>query len=77
MAVHRETPRKRSPWISAWFFLDAVVALAPPLYWAVDGNSELFLGLPGSVWYFVAVAAFVTASIIAAYLSDLNAGEIR
>jgi dolichyl-phosphate-mannose--protein O-mannosyl transferase len=77
MAIHREAPRKRSPWISVWFFLDAVVALAPPLYWAVNGRSELFLGLPASVWYFVIVAAFITASIIAAYLSDLAAGEIR
>ena len=76
MAVHREVPRKRAPWISVWFFLDAVVALAPPLYWAVDGSQELFLGLPTPVWYFIAVAAFITASIVAAYLSEPNSEEV-
>ncbi len=74
--LHKASPNRRAPWISAWFALDAVVALAPPLYWAVDGNTKPILGLPAPVFYFVAVAIFITASIVAAYLAESRNGEI-
>lgn len=68
-------PGRHASWIIAWFALDAVVALAPPLYWAVDGNRASLLGLPTAVLYFVAVAVFITASIVAAYLAESRVAE--
>ena len=57
-------------WIVLWFILDAVVALAPPLYWAVSGQREPILGLPLAVFYFVAVGVFISASLVAASCAD-------
>ncbi|HEX2842688.1 hypothetical protein [Hyphomicrobium sp.] len=74
--LRKAPPIRRAPWISAWFALDVVVALAPPLYWAVDGKTTPILGLPASVFYFIAVAVFITASIVAAYLTESRNGEI-
>ncbi len=62
-------------WIIAWFVLDAVVALAPPFYWAVDGNRASVLGLPIAVLYFVSVAIFITCSIVAAYLAEADRSD--
>jgi hypothetical protein len=77
MAKVREAPpTRRAPWIAAWFALDAIVALAPPLYWAVDGKTTQVLGLPAPVFYFIAVAVFITASIIAAYVTEERSGEL-
>ena len=77
MASTREAPPlRRAPWITAWFLIDAVVALAPPLYWAVDGKTTPILGLPAALFYFVAVAVCITASIVAAYVAEARAGEI-
>jgi hypothetical protein len=56
--------------------IDAIVALAPPLYWAADGKTAPILGLPAAVFYFVAVAVCITASIVAAYVEEARAGEI-
>jgi len=65
----------RAPWIMAWFTLDAIVALAPPIYWAADGKTTPILGMPAAVFYFVAVAVCIAASIVAAYLAEARAGE--
>lgn len=76
MRTDGSAPRERAPWIAAWFFLDAVVALAPPLYWAFDGKQTPILGLPASVFYFVAVATCIAASIVAAYVSEARSGDL-
>ena len=57
-------------WVALWFVLDALVALAPPLHWAVSGQRELILGLPLAVFYFVAVEVFISASLVAAFCVD-------
>lgn len=76
MRTHRPALRERAPWITAWFLLDAVVALAPPLYWAFDGKQTQILGLPAPIFYFVAVATFIAASIVAAYVSEARSGGL-
>lgn len=76
MSDDRKTsPNKHAPWIIGWFILDAVFALAPPIYWAFDGNRSPILGLPAVVIYFIAVAVFITASIVVAYLAEARSGE--
>jgi hypothetical protein len=76
MANNRQARRAtRAPWIMAWFSLDAIVALAPPIYWAADGKTTPILGLPAAVFYFVAVAVCIAASIVAAYLAEARGEE--
>ena len=57
--LRKAPPVRRTSWISAWFALDAIVALAPPLYWSVDGMTTPILGLPAPVFYFIAVSVFI------------------
>lgn len=56
--------------VKLWFALDAVVALAPPLYWAADGRTAPIAGIPTALFYFLVVSLCITASLIAAYLLD-------
>lgn len=63
-------------WIYGWFVLDALLVLAPPLHWAVTGDTRV-LGIPAAVFYFVAVAMFVCASLVAAYLAEVAAGNFE
>ena len=58
--------------VKLWFALDAVVALAPPLYWAADGRTAPIVGVPTALFYFLAVSLCITASLIAAYLLDTS-----
>lgn len=76
MAAARKIERAQPLWVTAWFVLDAIVALAPPLYWAFDGDSTPIYGVPASVLYFVAVSASIAASIVAAYAAEARSGEI-
>ena len=56
--------------VKRWFVLDAIVALAPPLYWAADGRTAPIAGIPAALFYFLAVSLCITASLVAAYLLD-------
>jgi len=77
MGSFRRGNRDAQPrWVSAWFCADAVLALAPPLYWAFDGIKTPVLGVPIVVLYFIAVATCTALSIVAAYLSEAFRGEI-
>jgi hypothetical protein len=66
--------RPRSDFISIWFILDAVLGLFPPVYWVAGGPEPLVFGLPCSIAYFVALALFIAASIVAAYWDDERRG---
>ena len=74
-AFRRDRRGVQSRWVTAWFFVDAIVALAPPLYWAFDGNRTPVFGVPIVVLYFVAVSTCIAVSIIAAYLAEAFRGE--
>lgn len=78
MRAFRRGRREMQPrWVTAWFWADAIVALAPPLYWAFDGNRTPIFGVPIVVLYFIAVATCIAMSIIAAYLAEAFHGEIN
>lgn len=64
--------------IGLWFLLDAIVALAPPLYWmANDYRMDFILGVPVPVLYFIAVAVCIAASLIAAYRIEAGQGRFE
>jgi hypothetical protein len=64
------TPR----WLYGLFMMDALLALAPPLHWAVTKDVAV-LGLPSAVFYFGGVAVFICASLVAAYLVEDAVGS--
>ena len=66
--------RPRSAFISIWFVLDAILSLFPPVYWIAGGPQPLVFGLPSSIVYFMTLALFIAASIVAAYWDDENRG---
>ena len=59
--------------IRLWFAADALLALLPPLHWAAGGDAPL-LGVPGALLYLFATSAFISASVVVAYVVD---GERR
>ena len=59
-----------SAFVMAWFALDAILALFPPLYWVMSGSSPYILGLPLSIFYFAGVGLFISASFVVAYFVD-------
>jgi len=73
MLMHKGRP----PWVSLWFIGDAIVALAPPLHWAVDGAIHPILGIPAVVFYFIVVGAIISASIMAAYRAEASSGTLE
>ncbi|SNB72113.1 hypothetical protein SAMN07250955_10936 [Arboricoccus pini] len=74
MASLRFATRPRSPFISIWFALDALLGLLPPVYWLLGGPTPLFFGLPCSIVYFGGLAIFILLSIIVAYVDDERRG---
>lgn len=76
MAAAGKFDRAQLRLVTAWFVVDAIVALAPPLYWAFDGSSTPIYGVPASVLYFVAVSVCIAASIVAAYVAEARSGKI-
>ncbi len=73
--VPKDCPAALPRWVAAWFVVDAIVALAPPLYWAFDGDRTPLLGVPAAVLYFTAVSTCIAASIVAAYLTEVRVEE--
>jgi hypothetical protein len=72
--AHSDVASRRSSFVSAWFVLDAILALFPPIYWAAGGAKPIVLGLPCSVVYFIGTGIVITASLAAAYWDDERRG---
>jgi len=53
--------------VKAWFALDVVLALAPPLYWAMDRATDPVFGVPAALAYFLGVSASIAASVLFAW----------
>jgi hypothetical protein len=73
--IPRLTRPEYPAWIKWWFAVDAVLALFPPLYWAMSGRDPLVLGLPISVFYFALTGLCITVSVVAAYLVESRQGN--
>jgi hypothetical protein len=76
-ATEASKSRGLSTLVKMWFVTDAIVALAPPLYWAAAGMNGPILGVPASLFYFLAVSLCITLSIIVAYLDERITGRIQ
>lgn len=55
--------------IKVWFAIDLVLALFPPVHWAMSGGDPI-LGVPRSLFYLYGTGALIAASIVTAYFSD-------
>ncbi|OKI02252.1 hypothetical protein A6A06_14435 [Streptomyces sp. CB02923] len=69
------SPRRKWALFGCWFTLDAVLALAPPVYWAA-GDPRFQGGIPLSFCYFLALGAHISAGVIALYGVEAARGEI-
>jgi hypothetical protein len=76
MSAEHRTSGGMPWWIVGWFVLDAVLALTPALHWIATGDTRV-LGIPAAIFYFIAVASFICASLIAAYLAEAAAGSFE
>lgn len=71
------SPRRKWALFGCWFALDAVLALAPPVYWAAgDPRFQGGPGIPLSVCYFLALGAHISAGVVALYGVESARGEI-
>lgn len=64
---------KLPSWIRVWFIVDAVIAMAPPVYWLFAEPAEFITGIPNGLIYFLLVGSIICASIIAAYFAEAPA----
>ncbi|WP_064511461.1 hypothetical protein [Type-D symbiont of Plautia stali] len=53
-----------------------LLALCPPLYLSVSGNSALFMGIPLPIIYWLAIAVFLGVGLWVMYLAECAFGEI-
>lgn len=68
----------KNAWMSrVWFTLNAVLALCPPLYWAIGESDKNIIGLPVTLIYFLAICLSISCSIVYAYSCDLSNGEFE
>lgn len=71
------SPRRKRTLFGCWFALDAVLALAPPVYWAAgDPRFQSGTGIPLSVCYFLALGAHISAGVVVLYGVESARGEI-
>jgi hypothetical protein len=75
-AVRGWSARQKNVILGTLFVLEFVLALLPPVHWAVSGRSPEVAGLPFSLFYFLALGALITASIVAVYLIERARGEL-
>lgn len=59
--------------VKAWFALDLLLALFPPIHWWASGGDPVF-GVPRVLFYVYGTSAFIAASVVAAYVTDRGVG---
>ena len=60
------TPWRGSRYI--WFKLNAVLALLPPVHWAVTAYSRPILGLGATLIYFLVLCTSIALSVIFTFM---------
>jgi hypothetical protein len=55
--------------VKVWFAIDLVLALFPPVHWALSGSAPI-LGIPRVLFYIYGTSFITAASIVAAYFAD-------
>ena len=55
--------------VKVWFVIDVVLALFPPVHWAMSGSDPI-LGIPRVLFYIYGTSFVTAASIVAAYFAD-------
>lgn len=60
--------------VRLWFVSNAVIALAPPIYWSADNYKTPILGMPATLFYFLTVCMSITGSILYAYWEESSRG---
>lgn len=61
--------------VKIWFIANVVVALFPPIYWAISNHNTYIVGIPVSLLYFLVISISIMLSIIYAYRTDVATGN--
>jgi hypothetical protein len=61
---------------TAWFVVDWIVALFPPIHWGMAGPLPDILGVPATLAYFLGVSLFIATSILFAYWVDIQRSNL-
>lgn len=59
-----------------YFFLLLMMALFPPFYLSVSGNSTIVLGIPLPIFYWISNAVLVGLGVWGLYLAESSAGVL-
>ena len=68
--------RQVAVFFGALYVIALVIALFPPLYLYASGRSQLFLGMPLTVWYWLSVPVITTFTMWGLYLVEGVRGEL-
>lgn len=60
----------------AWFFLDMVLGLFPPLYWAAGSPAAASATVPWSLVYFMGIGVFIVVSVLFVQYVERVRGEL-
>ncbi|MCB8875937.1 hypothetical protein [Acidisoma silvae] len=70
----QKTVRPRSRLVPIWFALDAILALLPPIHWAITPHSPWIADMPLGLIYMGGLPIIIAASIVYAYWDDVSRG---
>jgi hypothetical protein len=59
-----------------YFFLLLMMALFPPFYLGVSGSTQVVLGVPLPIFYWIANTVLVGLGVWALYVTEGRAGEL-
>lgn len=68
--------RRKRTLFHSLFFLDAVLGLFPPLYWAAGSPAAARSAVPWSLVYFLATGLFIVMSVVAVQYVEHVRGEL-
>lgn len=72
---HLSPPRAAlPPFLQAWFGLDLILALLPPLHWWASGPAPI-LGVPRVLVYLFGTSLVIVASVVVAYQTTMDASD--
>ena len=68
--------RRKRALFRTLFFLDAMLGLFPPLYWAAGSPAAARATVPWSLVYFLGTGAFIVLTVVAVHYVERVRGEL-
>ncbi|MBC8729506.1 hypothetical protein [Paraburkholderia sp. UCT2] len=75
-SIQSSMPNSKKIVFGIYFFLLLLMALCPPFYLGVSGSTQLVLGVPLPIFYWIANAVLVGLGVWALYVAEGVSGEL-